>query len=487
VELAGRRARDLAGLRGGDGLTRPAAAGDRAAAIWLGIAVTLFLLLVGQAYVTNDDGGSMLEVARSLVHDGGVTVPAHFGVPGSGGAYYSKYGLLLPLLSVIPVGLAQPLGMLTGHLRALESSGAAALMPLVGGALAAALFVLGRRIGAPRPAAALVAAGTVLGTYLLPYGRDFFSEPLVALGVVVMVERVLAGRESQAGIALALAVLARPQSAAFSPLLALFVLARGGGLRGVLRAAWPLAIAAALTVGYNVVRFGDALDFGYRPPVDPGFTTPIWEGASGLLFSPEKSVLLFAPAIVLVPFATVALWRRERATAAIVLALFGVAFLLDATWHSWEGGWAWGPRLLIPGVAVVLVVIGPWIADSGPRLRAAGALFAAGFALSFAAVIAPLGLQLLGPQDALRRRDGTAGPQIVRQYAAVPRLARRTIAATGGPGVPADANRNYIDLWQALVYLEFGRSGLVAAAVGTLVLLAALLWSTRIAVRAMRA
>ena len=96
--------------------------------------MALFLLLIGQAYVTNDDGGSMLEVARSIVHDGNLSVPPHFGVLGEDGAYYSKYGLLLPLLSLIPVGLAQPLGLLTGHVRTLESGGAASLMPLVGGA-----------------------------------------------------------------------------------------------------------------------------------------------------------------------------------------------------------------------------------------------------------------------------------------------------------------------------------------------------------------
>jgi hypothetical protein len=302
-----------------------------------------------------------------------------------------------------------------------------------------------------------------------------------------MVERVLAGRELQAASALALAVLARPQSAAFAPLLFVFVLARGGGRQGLVRTLPPLAIAAAITVAYNLLRFGDALEFGYRAPADPGFTTPLWEGAGGLLLSPEKSVLLFAPAIVLVPFAALAAWRRERATAAVVLALFAVVFVLDATWHSWEGGWAWGPRLLIPGVALVLVLLAPWIGDSVPRLRAAGALFVAGFALSFCAVVAPLGTQLLGPQDALEKRAGTDGPQIVRQYAEIPALARRTIDASGAPGIPPDANRRYVNLWQALVYLEFGRAGIVAAAAGTLALLVALLWSTRNALRCMRA
>ena len=213
-----------------------------------------------------------------------------------GTTYYSKYGLALPLLSVLPVLLAQPIGALTGRTDLIEAATASSLMPLIAGALAAALYLLGRRLTAPRRAAALVAVGIVLGTYLLPYGRDFFTEPLVALGLVVMVERALAGREQQAGAALAFAVLARPQSAAFAPLLLGFVLLRGGGLRAVLRTIPPLAAVAVVTVAYNLYRFHDALQFGYEPPVDPGFTTPLLRGTRGLLLDPEKSIVLFAPA-----------------------------------------------------------------------------------------------------------------------------------------------------------------------------------------------
>jgi hypothetical protein len=465
---------------------------DRAVAVRLGAAVTLFLLLVGQAQVTVLDGSSMLAVAQSIVHHGALSVPPRLGVPGDDGLSYSKYGLLLPLLSVVPVALVQPVGLVTGRIGLLEAAAAASLMPLVTGALAAALFGLGRRLGAPRAAAALVAAGTVLGTYLLPYGRDFFTEPLVALGVVVMVERALAGRELQAGAALAFAVLARPQSAVFAPLLLAFLAARGGGprgeglragglasegrrgpLRAVARALPPLLAAAAITVAYNLLRFGDPLDFGYDPPVDPGFTTPLLEGARGLLLSPEKSIVLFAPAIVLVPFALVALWRRRRAAAALLVALFAATFVLAATWHSWMGGWSWGPRLVIPGVAVVLVALGPWIGDDATRLRLAGTLFALGFALSLAAVIAPTGAQLVD------RDPGADGPQLVRQVAELPRLTRRSIDAAGDPRARHGDYRRYLALWQAGLVREVGAVGLLGAVAGTIALLAGLLWVAR--------
>jgi len=444
---------------------------DRGVAVRLGGAVALLLLLVGQAQVTVLDGSSMLAVARSIVHDASLSVPPELGVPGrDGAAHYSKYGLLLPLLSIVPVALVQPVGAITGRVDLLEAAAAASLMPLICGTLAGALYLLGRRLGAPRAAAALVAAGTLLGTYLLPYGRDFFAEPLVALGLVVTVERALAGRELQAGAALALAVLARPQAAAFVPILWAFLLLRGGGIAAVARTLPPLAAAAIVCAAYNLYRFGDALELGYRPPADPGFTTPLLEGAAGLLASPEKSVVLFAPAIVLVPLALAALWRRDRHVVLLLVAIFTATFVLAATWWSWQGGWSWGPRLLIPGVALVLVALAPWIAASAARARLAAALFAVGFALSLPAVLAPAGAQLLD------RPAGSDGPQIARQYRALPQLAENSIDAAHDRSARDGDYRRYLAIWQANLVREAGAKGAVPALLGTLLVLAALLW-----------
>jgi hypothetical protein len=450
-----------------------AAREDRQVAIRLGGAVALLLLLLGQAHVTVLDGSSMLAVAQSIVHHGTLSVPAQLGVLGHDGLSYSKYGLALPLLSVIPVAVAQPLGAVTGGLELWEAALAASIMPLVTGALAVALYLLGRRLAAPRAAAALVAAGTVLGTYLLPYGRDFFAEPLVALGLVVMVERALAGRELQASAALAFAVLARPQSAVFVPLLLGFLLVRGGGPNAILRTVAPLAGAAAITVAYNLYRFADPLEFGYKPPADPGFTTPLLDGAAGLLFSPEKSIFLFVPAIVLVPWAVVALWRRQRAVVVLVLALFAATLALAATWHSWQGGWSWGPRLVIPGVAVVLVLLAPWIAQSMARMRIAAALFAVGFVVSVAALLAPMGVQLLN------RAPGTDGPQIVRQYRELPQLTRHSIEMANNPAARHDDQRRYLATWQAGIVRQVGVIGIVPGVLGTLAGLLVLWWVAR--------
>ena len=132
------------------------------------------------------------------------------------------------------------------------------------------------------------------------------------------------------------------------------------------------------------------------------------------------------------------------------------------------GGWSWGPRLILPGVTVLLALLAPWIAIRPWRMRLAAALFAAGFVLSFSAVLAPAGAQLLD------RRSGTDGPQLVRQYAKLPDLARNSIVAADDSAARDADYRRYLALWQANAVRKLGPGGLIPAVLGTLVLLAAL-------------
>lgn len=69
------------------------------------MALAVFLLLQ-QADITVVDGSSMFAVTRSLVEHGSFAVAPSMGIPASGGHAYSKYGLGLSLLGVVPYALA---------------------------------------------------------------------------------------------------------------------------------------------------------------------------------------------------------------------------------------------------------------------------------------------------------------------------------------------------------------------------------------------
>ena len=426
----------------------------------------LFLLLVGQAQITVLDGSSMLAVAQSLVHHGSLNVPPELGVPGEDGLFYSKYGLLLPLLSVVPVALVQPIGVADrprrpargggrrlAHARDRRRARRGAVPPRAqagraasgGGArrgrhrarhVPAALRprLLHRaarrarprgdgraRAGRPRARGGRRAC---LRRPRAPAVRRLRAGPV---GVPRSTRRGLSGAGGRERRAVAPGAQPRELGAAPGDARPRAIAA----LRAILRTLAPLAIAAAITVAYNLVRFGGPLEFGYEPPTDPGFTTPLLHGTSGLLFSPEKSIVLFAPAIVLVPFALIGLWRARPATAALLAALFAGMFVLAATWHSWMGGWSWGPRLVIPGVAVLLAALGPWIGAHATRMRVAAALFALGF-VDLAAGRHRPGRRAASQPRSERRRPADRPPG-ARAAGADAELARRRRRPRGTP------------------------------------------------------
>jgi hypothetical protein len=108
----------------------------------------------------------------------------------------------------------------------------------------------------------------------------------------------------------------------------------------------------AVTLAYNRVRFGSVLDFGYH---EEGFSGSLWSGLYGFVLSPGRSVFVYSPVLILVLFGLVPLWRRCRAESAMLLGAAAVITLCYAKWHNWPGGWAWGPRFLVPVVPLLMV------------------------------------------------------------------------------------------------------------------------------------
>jgi hypothetical protein len=154
-----------------------------------------------------------------------------------------------------------------------------------------------------------------------------------------------------AGIVLGMGILVRAALAIYVPPLLYLVAARTPARQGRAVTARLVAFVAGLLpfvvilLWANAQRFGDPFQSGYR---GEGFTTPVWKGVFGLLFSPGKGILFYAPPLVL----SVILWPRFRrsdpALANFLALAWGVALIVYGTWWAWYGGWCWGPRFLVP-------------------------------------------------------------------------------------------------------------------------------------------
>jgi hypothetical protein len=447
--------------------------GERRFLFWLFLVAAGVLLLVQEGAITGYDGQTMYEVTKAVVERGDLAVDREWNaLPGSDGRFYGRHGIGMTIVGLVPYAAVHAVAGTGDRADALGEAVVSATMPLIAAALVVATYLLARRLGARAGPALLVAAGSVLGTFLLPYTKEFFSEPLAALGIVVAVERLLAGRPAAAGAGAAVAILARPQSLLFAPLL-LAVLVRRQGVRAALGSVAPLGVGVAVTIGYNLARFGNPLDFGYQ---DQGFTTPFLEGATGLLLHPAKSLLLFAPLVLLVPFALVWLWRDDRDALVLIAGNLAITFVVTATWFSWMGGWAWGPRLLIPGLVPAFAAVGPWL-SSRRQQQIAAMLLAVGFLVSAPAlVVSTQAQQLDTPQPAV-------GPGIVRQAELLGPITRHTVRDLYEPDPDGRNYLRYLSVWQVGAARVFQRPGLLLSLAGTLALLAAVLWSGRQAVR----
>ena len=113
--------------------------------------------------------------------------------------------------------------------------------------------------------------------------------------------------------------------------------------------------------------------------------TPFWKGFLGPLITPEKSVFLFDPLIVLTLVLTFFLWRRFASDMkAYVFALFWLLLayiVFYARYYDWSGDAAWGDRFVttpvqmlalasIPLLMRYRVTLGSWAWNVGKAIAA---------------------------------------------------------------------------------------------------------------------
>jgi hypothetical protein len=263
-------------------------------------------------------------------------------------------------------------------------------------ALAAALTLsIFLKLGISPKISLIAAVILALATPLAAYSAWVFSEPLAA-ALLLAAAAVLFGdspelpivvhRALAAGIFLGAAIWVRPTHVIAVPVFLLAIFVRQRNKTGV--ALYALAaiagIGIALLLWRNAHLYGSLFEFGYPTAAEGGkalntFQTPLVTGLLGFLLSPGKSIFLYSPPILLAFAGISRLWQRDRGLA-LVAGLTPLVYLLFfATYTQWEGGYCYGPRYLVPALALLGLGVGPALeaASRGVR-RLAIAVFAAG-------------------------------------------------------------------------------------------------------------
>ena len=170
------------------------------------------------------------------------------------------------------------------------------------------------------------------------------------------------------GTCLGLALMSRPNHVVAVPVFAIaFLLAplsRTLRVRQVLLLGAITTLFLGATLALNYLHFHDVFQFGYPEQVEGGkiltdFSTPLHIGLYGLLFSPGKSLLLFAPPLLLALVGLPLLGHQNRPLAVVCGGCVMAYSLFLARHTQWEAGYSWGPRYLLPVVPLLLVGMAP--------------------------------------------------------------------------------------------------------------------------------
>lgn len=383
--------------------------------LWLFIGAMAIYTLTG-AFYSNfiSDGDVMYAVTVQLAEHHSVALQPDPGKPqivqGRNGNYYSKYGIGQSLA-------AYPFYRF-GHRYAYDyglKANAAFVMPffftrflpiMATAATVWLVYLFSKLLYDSTKIGIGIAVIYGLGTSAWPYSRYFFSEPLFTLCTfgaaftLYLVKRAnnkwwRGGWLIVSGFLLGYGLLVRVSGAALLPAYAVYLwllvaqrikadvnfadqlknTAQKSLLQklfanaqtyftlprlkafvsdGLLMVVGALPTLAVLLL-YNYVRFGSPFNNGYD---DETFSTPIWEGLYGLLFSPGKSVFLYSPVLIAVPFALRGFWRRFQSEAIMFGLVIGITIIYYSMWWAWWGGASWGPRFLVPLLPFAVMSLG---------------------------------------------------------------------------------------------------------------------------------
>jgi hypothetical protein len=372
-------------------------------AVWAGLLLLAVYLLVTGGSPFISDGEVMLITAMRIVDERTVSLP-------DGAAIYPQTVRRADGLLFSKYGLGQP-----ATAAPLYATGRYLLGRLMG---AAEPFYIGRFLALLVPAFATALTGALLcawamhlytsarvgvalallygvGTLAWPYSRFFFSEPLFTACLVLAALAISTRRPLLAGLALGYAVWTRVGGLLLLPAFLVYLWLKTADevpttkdqrvhlSRRLPAIAWPLVfrrfcwlglggLPFALTmIGYNWVRFRTFTEQGYA---GEGFTGNLLVGLYGLLLSPGKSVFLYVPLLLALPWAVVPFARRFKPEATLIGLLTSITLLQSALWWIWWAGWGWGPRFLVPLMPFLILPLGVLLGRRAWRIAIGGVL-----------------------------------------------------------------------------------------------------------------
>jgi hypothetical protein len=228
--------------------------------------------------------------------------------------------------------------------------------------------------GGRERAALLATAGFAWGTLFFPYATMLYEHDVMAVAFLAAFWLLLAAateeggvsdrstsrRAFYAGVCAGSGVAANYIGLPVVVLLGAYALHRLGGRRAGVFASGVIPPLAAIGL-YDLICFGApwTISYGSENPIFQGtglllgvFGPPRPGVLAAILFSPFRGLFYTSPLLLAGAVGWFFLYRagRWRAEAILFAGVFLVFLAFNACFHYWEGGWAPGPRYLVPAL-----------------------------------------------------------------------------------------------------------------------------------------
>lgn len=349
--------------------------------MWLTLVIAAFsVLFVGRTHTwTTGDTAALVKGNTAVNHCLGKAI--FWNCNHYAATHHLPLATFFPLLQSGPVTLLSAIGLSGPQIiGALQWVNDVAIL----GSLGVAILWCYRRSGTPL---AVVGGLLLIPGMLVAYSVQTFSEPLAAAFFVCLVVCALR-RDRVSPYLLPLALLSTITKETSGPFVVAFgvsAIALSGAAprvcRGaLLRLASGAVLGELLNTGFNLFKYGTILNHPYLSnPRSTGGMVGI--NFVALLISPDGGVIWFWPAVgiaLLLLVTTLVRTRPQlepgsessdprRLKAAALIALLGLVLYLVSLSFWWDpmGWYSWGPRLVVPVAAPLIVLSVALAAERG--------------------------------------------------------------------------------------------------------------------------